>query len=129
MKPTKSFCEGSLLPLMKILEINLYVTTLKLDGAAIDSTQKPAAGNGNSNARILGHVLKNNSVISTVDVSNTGLDDEGITEISQDSSITLMNLSTIRTVCMHSCLMCCCFDAIKTDSAAYAHRLCHVTNP
>ncbi len=83
---------------MKILERNLYVTTLKLDGAAIDSAQKPAAGNGNSNARILGHVLKSNAVISTVNISKTGLDDDGIREISQDSSTTPVILPAIRTL-------------------------------
>ncbi len=99
MKPTKSFCEGSLLPLMNILKTNVYVKTLKLDGAAIDSAQKPAAGNGNSNARILGHVLKKNTVISTLDVCRTGLDDAGITEISQDSTTIPVILPAIRTAC------------------------------
>ncbi len=74
------------------------MTTLKLDGAAIDSAQKPAAGNGNSNARILGHVLKRNAVVTTVNISKTGLDDDGIREISQDSSTTPVILPAMRTL-------------------------------
>ncbi len=83
---------------MKILETSLYVTTLKLNGAAIVSAQKPAAGNGNSNARILGHALKKNTTVTTVDISKTGLDDDGIREISQDSSTTPVILPAMRTL-------------------------------
>ena len=39
------------------------------------------AGNGNSNARILKEIMRANNSIKVLDVSNTGLDDEGLEEV------------------------------------------------
>lgn len=55
------------------------------------------AGNGNTNARILNYILKNNTSIEELNLSNTGLDDDGIGEIcdalSINKSITKLNIS------------------------------------
>jgi hypothetical protein len=56
--------------------------TLKLKGAGMHN-RRPAAGNGNSNARVLRTILAKNSVIRSLDVSNTGLDNDGVEEICQ----------------------------------------------
>lgn len=40
-----------------------------------------SGGNGNSNARVLNAILKKNTVIEEVDLSFTGLDDDGIEEV------------------------------------------------
>jgi hypothetical protein len=40
-----------------------------------------SGGNGNSNARVLNAILKKNTVIEEVDLSYTGLDDDGIEEV------------------------------------------------
>jgi hypothetical protein len=45
--------------------------------------RRPAAGNGNSNARVLRTILAKNSAICSLDVSNTGLDNDGVEEICQ----------------------------------------------
>ena len=42
-----------------------------------------SAGNGNSNARALVQILAKTSSIEELDLSNTGLDDDGIEEISK----------------------------------------------
>jgi ABC-type antimicrobial peptide transport system permease subunit len=55
------------------------------------------AGNGNSNARVLKEVLKSNTNIHTVNVSDTGLDDYGLKELCEglqaNNSVTDLNLS------------------------------------
>ena len=45
----------------------------------------PAAGNGNSNARILNQIMKQNGTVSSLDISNTGLDNDGLGEICEVS--------------------------------------------
>jgi hypothetical protein len=40
-----------------------------------------SGGNGNSNARVLNTILKKNTVIEEVNLSFTGLDDDGIEEV------------------------------------------------
>ena len=40
-----------------------------------------SGGNGNSNARVLNAILRRNTVIEEVDLSYTGLDDDGIEEV------------------------------------------------
>ena len=40
-----------------------------------------SGGNGNSNARVLNAILRKNTVIEEVDLSYTGLDDDGIEEV------------------------------------------------
>lgn len=56
-----------------------------------------SAGNGNANARILNFVLQRNKWIKELDLSNTGLDDDGIKEIAdglkENSSIEKVNLA------------------------------------
>ncbi|CAM9842357.1 unnamed protein product, partial [Chrysoparadoxa australica] len=96
LKPTKTFCEGSMLPLMGVLDTNVHIKKLNLKGAGMHN-RKPDAGNGNSNARSLRHILKRNKVVDTLDVSNTGLDNDGLHElcevIKDNSTITELNLS------------------------------------
>eukprot|EP01035_Chromulina_nebulosa_P025447 gene25447-33210_t len=54
-------------------------------------------GNGNSNARVLNFILQQNKTIESLDISNTGLDDDGMEEIcsgiSNNKSIKELNLS------------------------------------
>lgn len=56
-----------------------------------------AAGNGNANARILNFVLQKNKWIEELDLSNNGLDDDGIREISEglkeNSGVQRLNLA------------------------------------
>ena len=52
-----------------------------------------SGGNGNSNARVLNTILKKNTVIEEVDLSFTGLDDEGIEEVRRGLIITSQMLS------------------------------------
>ncbi|CAN0302689.1 unnamed protein product, partial [Phaeothamnion confervicola] len=81
MQPTKSFCEGSMLPLAGILDTNRHVKRLSLKGAGMHTNRRPAAGNGNSNARVLHTILSRNDCVEALDVSATGLDDAGRAEI------------------------------------------------
>lgn len=56
-----------------------------------------SSGNGNSNARILNVILKRNKVIQELDLSDTGLDDDGLGEICDalktNTTLTKLNLS------------------------------------
>lgn len=56
-----------------------------------------SAGNGNSNARALSSILQTNTSIRQLNLSNTGLDDDGIREICEgirgNQSITELDLS------------------------------------
>lgn len=145
LQPTKAFCEGSLLPLAGILDQNSYIkcvlrTTrvvvrvpvlalmgvvcgvgrkMNLSGTGVTNV-KPAAGNGNSNARVLHQILSNNKAIESLvrcfggsgvegcrlmvcprlsrqDISNTGIDDDGILEICEglkkNASVTALNVA------------------------------------
>jgi len=81
LQPTTAFCEGCLLPLHDILDRNQHITKLSLRGAGATALKAPSRGNGNSNARILGLILRKNSTIQDLDLSQTGLDEEGLAEI------------------------------------------------
>ena len=56
-----------------------------------------SAGNGNSNARALNNILQKNQSIKDLNLSNTGLDDDGIREICEgiviNTSVTSLDLS------------------------------------
>lgn len=99
MQPTKSFCEGSMLPLAGILETNKHVKKLRLRGTGMKN-RRAANGNGNSNARILRSILSKNDTVETLDLSNTGLDADGMRELCaalrENSSLTDLNLSRNR---------------------------------
>ncbi len=81
LQPTRRFTEGSMLPLMGILEENALITKLNLANVTMIDSRFRAAGNGNSNCRILSHVLQHNQWIKELDLSNNGIDDDGIKEI------------------------------------------------
>lgn len=57
-----------------------------------------AAGNGNSNARALSSILQNNKSIKELNLSNTGLDDDGLRELCDairgNETLTELNLSS-----------------------------------
>jgi len=84
-----------MLPLKSILENNNYVTNINL--SSISMNENRSAGNGNSNARILKDILQKNSNIKYLDVSDTGLDDDGMKELCDglklNKSVTELNLS------------------------------------
>eukprot|EP01041_Mallomonas_annulata_P009973 gene9973-20735_t len=96
MQPTKKLSEGGLLPLMGILEENDHIEKLNLTSAAMKDKYK-SPGNGNSNARVLNLMLRKNSTVTDLDLSNTGIDDDGLAEICEslktNKSITNINLS------------------------------------
>eukprot|EP01038_Epipyxis_sp_PR26KG_P010804 gene10804-14504_t len=98
LQPTKQFKEGSMLPLVGVLEENDCVRKLNFSSAAMHDSRFRSAGNGNSNARILGRILKHNNTVDNVDLSYNGLDDDGIKEICEaikvNKSITQLNLSS-----------------------------------
>jgi len=97
LKPTKAFCEGSILPLMEILCQNKFITKLNLEGAGMLSNKIAGPGNGNSNARILGLILRENKTIKDLNLCNTGLDDNGVVEICEglmeNETVTKLNIS------------------------------------
>jgi len=96
MQPTKSFCEGSLLPLAGILDNNKFIRRLHLSGTGVTNV-KATAGNGDSNARILHQVLANNDCIETLDISNMGIDDSGLAEVCEgmkkNAAVTTLNVA------------------------------------
>lgn len=98
LQPTRRFGEGGLLPLMGVLDHNTHIRKLRLQSSAMSDPVYRAAGNGNTNARALREILKSNNCIQQLDVSYTGLDDDGIGEICEgikgNSSITDLNLSS-----------------------------------
>lgn len=92
---------------------------MNLSGTGVTNV-KPAAGNGNSNARVLHQILSNNKAIESLvrclggsgvegcrlmvgprlsrqDISNTGIDDDGILEICEglkkNASVTALNVA------------------------------------
>ena len=98
MQPTKDkFKEGGLLPLMGLLDDNQHVRKLNLASSGMNDPRYRSAGNGDSNARILAQILRNNKSIQDVDLSNTGLNDDGMAEICAalrvNKSVTSLNLS------------------------------------
>lgn len=72
------FGEGAMLPLLGVLDQNQHIRNLDLADTAM---QFRFRGNGNSNARVLNFILRKNQSIEQLDLSNTGLDDDGLKEI------------------------------------------------
>ncbi|CAM9933934.1 unnamed protein product [Ascophyllum nodosum] len=99
IQPTQSFSEGSMLPLAGVLDGNKHVKKLCLRGTG-SSQKRPSAGNGNSNARILRGILAENDTIDTLDISNTGLDSDGMRELCaalrENRSLTHLDVSRNR---------------------------------
>lgn len=97
LRPTSSFGEGALLPLVDVLKSNNHVKKLNLASSSMHVSRYRSAGNGNSNARLLGEILDCNSTIEEIDLSNSGIDDDGIVEICKgignNKTITKLNLS------------------------------------
>ena len=98
LQPTKDkFKEGGLLPLMGLLDDNQHVHKLNLSSSGMNDPRYRSAGNGDSNARILAQILRVNKSIQDVDLSNTGLNDDGMAEICAalrvNKSVTSLNLS------------------------------------
>lgn len=95
LKPTQQFNEGALLPLMGILDKDKTITKLNLSGVSMQDSRYRAAGNGNSNARVLRSILERNKYIQEIDLSNTGMSDEGIHELCDalKANKTLMKLN------------------------------------
>ena len=79
LKPTKSFDDGSMLALMDILNSDKNITKYNLSDISMQTYR--STGNGNSNARALFEILKSNNTVKELNLSNTGLDDDGIKEI------------------------------------------------
>ena len=71
LQPTTEFSEGSMLPLMGVLDHNTHIKHLKLASAAMIINR--SAGNGNSNARCLSNIFKTNNSVEELDVSDTGM--------------------------------------------------------
>jgi len=64
LAPTKHrFTEGSLLPLMGLLDDNLHVKKLNLASIGMNDVRYRAGGNGDSNARVLSQILRSNKSI------------------------------------------------------------------
>lgn len=98
LHPTKLFSEGAMLPLLGILEKNNHISQLNLSCTAMQDKRFASAGNGNTNARVLNFILRNNDVIQELDLSNTGLDDNGLAEIcaalKENKSLKRLNLAS-----------------------------------
>jgi channel protein (hemolysin III family) len=95
--PSKRFGEGAMLPLLGVLEKNPYIQKLRLSSATMWDGRYRGTGNGNSNARVLATILEKNKIIDEVDLTHTGLDDDGMIEIcralEKNRSVTHLNLS------------------------------------
>ena len=83
LQPTKQFSEGAMLPLLGVLDDNDHVVNLNLADTSMQDRRFRFRGNGNSNARILNFILKENKSIEHLDLSNTGLDDDGLKELAE----------------------------------------------
>ena len=98
LKPTKKFGEGDMLSLMGILEKNDHIKQLDLGSLTMHDKTFAGAGNCTSNARILAKILQQNHTIEHLDISNTGLDDDGIAElcegIKHNTSLVNLNLAS-----------------------------------
>lgn len=96
LQPTSTFSEGSILPLMGVLDNNKYISHLKLSSST--AHQRNFAGNGNTNARCLNTILRHNKSIEDLDLSYAGLDDDGLLELcdvlKDNQHITSLNLSS-----------------------------------
>eukprot|EP00752_Nemacystus_decipiens_P005535 g5007.t1 len=99
LQPTRAFTEGCMLPLAGVLDTNKHVKKLRLRGTG-STSRRAAVGSGNSNARILGHILSKNDTVEALDLSNTGLDADGMRELcsalKDNSSLTDLDLSRNR---------------------------------
>lgn len=97
IQPTKKMCEGGLLPLIDILENNKIIKKINLASSAMQDSRYGLPGAGNANARALKTILSGNNSIVELDISNTGIDDEGLIEISEglknNKTVTSLNLS------------------------------------
>ncbi len=86
-----------MLPLLGVLENNDHVKHLDLTSATMQDERFCRVGNGNSNARILSLILKENTSLESVTLKNTGLDDKGLGEICDalktNKTITKLDLS------------------------------------
>lgn len=72
-----------MLPLLGVLDRNSEVTHLNLSYSVTNLTSRSCGyGNGNSNARALSFILRRNKTIKELNLSNSGLDDVGLNEIS-----------------------------------------------
>ncbi|RYY78324.1 hypothetical protein EON63_17860 [archaeon] len=97
LQPTRYFTEGSMLPLTEILTLNNTIKRLNFANIGMQDARFRSAGNGNSNARVLSYILQHNQWIEELDLTNNGLDDDGIREISsgltKNSSVKRLSLS------------------------------------
>jgi hypothetical protein len=95
LQPSYQFVEGSLLPLLGVLEMNDHVTKANFSNAGMKDARFRFSGNGNSNARLLRYILSKNKCIQELNLSNTGLDDDGVNEIAEGikESRTLVSLN------------------------------------
>ena len=97
LQPTKGFNEGAMLPLLDILDENTTIKKLNLASAGMHDARYRSKGNGNSNARVVNSILNKNTSIEEVDLSYTGLDDDGIGELTSflqsNKNVTSLNLS------------------------------------
>jgi hypothetical protein len=66
---------------MGVLDKNTHVTKANFSYAGMKDPRFRFSGNGNSNARVLRYILSKNSNIEELNLSNTGLDDDGVNEI------------------------------------------------
>lgn len=66
---------------MGILDTDKIIKKVDLSYISMQDKRFASAGNGNSNARVLSSILKANKHIESLDLSNTGLDDDGVAEI------------------------------------------------
>lgn len=98
LQPSRRFTEGSMLPLLGILDNCDTITKLKLTNITMQDSRFRLAGNGNSNARVLRYILERNIWVEELDLSNTGLDDDGVMEIcegiKENHSLKKLNLSS-----------------------------------
>lgn len=69
-----------MLPLLGVLDENTTITHLNLSFSVTNIAT--SNGNGNSNARALSIILRRNRTIRELNLSNSGLDDVGLDEIS-----------------------------------------------
>ena len=97
MKPSSRFAEGDMQPLIGILTNQTNVRKLNLEGTTMVDSRYRHRGNGNSNARALAEILKDNSLLEDINLRGTGLDDDGLVEICKaiknNTSITSLNLA------------------------------------
>ena len=97
LQPALSFSEGGLLPLLDILKNNKLVKRLNFSTSRYYDSRYRTYGNGNSNARLLKYILHSNHIITDLNLSSSGLNDDGISEIAEglkyNKSIININLS------------------------------------